>query len=634
MCGITGYVHSQHSHADNWSADQHRSILANMNRRIVHRGPDDDGEYHRDNVHMAMRRLSIVDLRSGHQPVYNEDRSLTIVFNGEIYNHLVLREQLIRLGHRFTTHSDTETVLHLYEQHGYACVNLLVGMFAFAIHDTRRHVIFCARDRMGEKPLHYFYKKGLFAFGSEIKSILALPGVDKQLCLDALNEYLTYEYIPPPRTIYKDIYKIPAAHYLIFEKGVIALHRYWNVSLMDTESISLAEAERRVTELLQQSVESQMRHTDVPLGTFLSGGIDSSLVTAMMARAKDRIQTFTIAFDEESFDESQYARRVARYLNTDHHEEKLSVRQACELLPKVVSLLDEPFADPSILPTYLLADYARQHVKVALCGDGSDELFAGYPTYLAHRYAKFIPTSLHPFLDFATRWLPAHDTNISWDFKIKKFVDGLPFHGAIRHQVWLGAFPPRQRRLVLRPDIFERMMGSEWSILQDEMGQVSNGLDQINRLSYQDLKFYLQSNMLFKIDRASMMASLEVRAPFLDHRFVDFVFGLPGKWKLNGSTTKFLLKRIAHQFLPTDIVTRPKKGFGIPVTRWIRQDLHDRVDEKLSVQKLTRSGLFQPAYVRELLSRHWSGKADHRKLIWPLFMFQCWYDQIFENESM
>jgi asparagine synthase (glutamine-hydrolysing) len=632
MCGITGYIDFHSSALGRFSPDEHHRQLLKMNDAIVHRGPDEDGYYHNANYHLAMRRLSIIDLTTGRQPIFNEDKTIAIVFNGEIYNFHELKRDLEKQGHSFRTHSDTEVIVHLYEQYGFECVKKLTGMFSFALHDQNKDLLFCSRDRVGEKPFHYYFENGMFVFGSEIKSILQMPMIPNELDYGALNAYLTFEYVPAPRSIYKNIYKLQQGHSLILQRGQLRIEKYWGLDqihhrfngALPPESESIATLE----ELLKKSVEMQMI-SDVPLGAFLSGGLDSSMVTAMMTRfSEGKVNTFNIAFDDASFDESSYARRVAKHLQTDHHEEVLNPQKLLDIIPDVFSRLDEPFADASLIPTYLLSKFTKEHVTVALSGDGSDELFAGYPTYRAHILARNFPKILHPAFKHLADLLPVNDDNISFDFKVKKFISGIPYSVHERNQIWLGSFEPHQKCLLLNKNTKSQIADNEFAFLTDHLSQCRSD-DFLNRILYQDMRFYLQDNMLVKVDRASMMASLEVRVPFLNHQLVEFVYGLPSYLKLHRSTSKYLLKKLAEKYLPSEIVHRNKKGFGIPVAKWIKKDLKTIFFEYLSESRIRREGIFEPAYVSGLMNDHLNNKRDNRKPLWTLFVFQLWNKRSF-----
>lgn len=621
MCGIAGYF-SPH-------IKDGRSVLKKMTDAIIHRGPDDEGFYINGACGLGARRLSIIDLSDGHQPIGNEDQTVVVAFNGEIYNFQSLRDELIGKGHKFSSKTDTEVIVHLYEEKGIDCLRDLNGMFAFALHDRKKDLIFLARDRMGEKPLHYYYKNGEFVFGSEIKSILTFPGMNTGWNLEALNLYLTYEYVPAPYSIYEGVHKLEAGHYLTLDRSGLKTACYWKPSFKHSSpELSLDENVKQLRDHMERST-AMRTVSDVPLGAFLSGGIDSSLVASILSRQSSRrIQTFSIGFEEASFDESSHARKVSEFLGTDHHEERLTSKNMLSILPAIMRGLDEPFADGSMIPTYLLCQFARKGVKVALSGDGADEIFAGYPTYQAHKAAGLIPSWLRGPLKKISDLLPVSDKNISFDFKMRRFSAGISYKNPARHQIWLGSFEPYQKSLLFTPYTYEKLkQHNEFQVIQKYWDSCDSS-DTIDRAGFLDMKFYLQDDILFKVDRMSMANSLEVRAPYLDHKLVEFVCNLLPELKIKKMTLKYILKKAAEGFLPASIIDRPKKGFGMPIAKWIKQDLKELFLDILSERKIRESGLFNPDYVGKLLAEHLQGKKDHRKLLWTLFVFEAWRQKI------
>jgi asparagine synthase (glutamine-hydrolysing) len=626
MCGITGIA--------DFTASVDRGALQRMTDTLRLRGPDDESYYFNvpspggPAVALGFRRLSIIDLTGGRQPMSNEDGSLWIVCNGEIYNHLDLRRELEARGHRFRTQSDVEPLLHLYEELGPDCVTKANGMFALALWDSNAQTLFLARDRMGKKPLYYRDTPSQFLLGSEVRALLAHPTCPRELDPKNLSRYLAHEYVPSPHCIFQGIHKLPAGHWLTWKDGLTRLHRYWDVSFSSHPAAS--DEEEMAGELLQRLKEAVRLRliSDVPLGVFLSGGIDSSAVAALMAqlRPPSQIKTFSIGFEEASFDESAHARMVARHLGTDHHEQILHSRASLDILPQVAAFLDEPLADPSIIPTYLLARFTRQHVTVALGGDGGDELFAGYPTFLAHRLARFYkpPRLLHerlirPLADL----LPVSAKNFSFEFKLKRFLRGARQRPEIRDQFWIGAFTPDEQRVLLGANPAD--IPGYQDVL--EAGERCDAPDVFDRLSYLYCKFYLQDCILTKVDRATMACSLEARAPFLDFHFVEFANSIPFDLKLKGLTSKYILKKAMRGLLPPDILARAKKGFGIPVAQWIRGGLRPMALDLFAEQRIRRQGIFNHEIVSRLLHEHLRGRQDHRKQLWTLLMFQLWIDR-------
>jgi asparagine synthase (glutamine-hydrolysing) len=606
-----------------------------MCRAIRHRGPDDEGFHMEPKVALGSRRLSIIDVAGGHQPIGSEDGTIWIVFNGEIYNFLELRSELMERGHRFRTSSDTEAIVHLYEEDGLHFVERLDGMFAFAIWDRSRKRLVLARDRMGKKPLHYALVGPELIFSSELKGLVQHPRVPREISIAALLRYLVHDYVPAPQTIFRGVNKLGPGHMLIYEDGAVQVRQYWDLPAGEGNGeIAEEEAAQHLLRLLEEATRRRLI-SEVPLGAFLSGGIDSSAVTALMARnMTEPVKTFNISFSEKSFDESNYARRVATHLGTEHHEDVLTPRTVLDLVGRIGELLDEPLADASVLPTYLLSRFTRQHVTVALSGDGGDELFAGYPTYQAHQIARLMNGVPRPVLagirSLAER-LPVSYGNFSLDFKIKKFLSGLGLPAELRHAAWLGSFEADELQSLLAPEAWQQVETDD--VFSDVRGYVraAGGRDWLGTALYLDAKLYLQDEVLVKVDRASMACSLEVRCPFLDTAVVTFATRLPATSKLRRMTTKYLLKRSLRNLLPADILHRPKKGFGVPLGFWIRGDLRALFREMLDASRLKNQGLFRVEAVERVLSEHLAGRRDHRKRLWNLFVFQMWYDKYLES---
>lgn len=629
MCGITGFINLDRQQPAS------QPVARAMNGALLHRGPDDEGFYFKDHVALGMRRLSIIDLAGGQQPICNEDESVWVVFNGEIYNFAELRQQLLQRGHCFRTQSDTEVIVHLYEEYGDELVQHLNGMFGFALWDKGRQRLLLARDRMGEKPLYFTQTKEAFVFASELKALTQHPAVERRLNLLALRKYLQYEFVPSPHTMFTDVWKLPPAHRLIFERGQWRQERYWKLSYeQERLQISEPEAVEELSRRLREAVRLRLV-ADVPLGILLSGGIDSSSVAALACEAAgERVKTFSIAFAEKSFDESSYARQVAEHLGTQHYEQRFTEQGMLDIVPDIPRLLDEPLGDASLIPTFLLSRFTREHVTVALGGDGGDELLAGYPTYVAHRMADVYNT-LPPFLrkriiEPWVRRLRVSTDNLSFDFKAKRFVHGVSLPAGTRHTVWMGSYDTRQQGRLLQPGI---MLACPDEQVFDEVrnydalpGPSPDAL--IEAMMQLDATHYLSECVLFKVDRASMAASLETRAPLLDHTFVEFLTQLPLDLKLRGKlwkpTGKYILKQAMRPRLPRAVIERPKKGFGMPVAKWIKGELRELVRDTLAPERLHRHGLFNPPYIVRLLTEHEQGVADHRKLIWTLLMFELW----------
>jgi asparagine synthase (glutamine-hydrolysing) len=626
MCGIVGIINLDRSQP----ADE-RTVRA-MAGAIIHRGPDDEGFYCKNNVALGMRRLSIIDLATGRQPISNEDGTVWVVFNGEIYNFPELRERLTARGHQFNTHSDTEVIVHLYEDYGDRLVDHLNGMFAFALWDEKRERLLIARDRMGEKPLYFTQiADRALIFASELKALVVHPLVERRVNLLALRKYLQYEFVPSPHTMIEGAHKLRPAHRLIFEKGQWRTERYWRLSYEGARlKIGADEATEEAHRRLREAVRMRLI-SDVPLGVLLSGGIDSSSIAELACEAaQGRVKTFSIAFEEKSFDESAYARMVADHLGTEHFEQRLTEREMLEIVPEIPRLLDEPLGDGSLIPTYLLSRFTRRRVTVALGGDGGDELFAGYPTYPAHRlagYYRALPRFIRQgLIEPAIARLPVSTDNLSFDFRAKRFVRGAGLPAGARHTLWMGSYDAEQQRLLLSPDVFHAYSNEEVfaEVRLYDQRNGSRKIDIVEQMMTLDATHYLAECVLFKVDRASMAASLETRAPFLDHTFIEFLMKLPLDLKLRRLTGKYMLKRAMRGRLPEEIIKRPKKGFGMPVAKWVKGELRPLVRDTFAPQRLKRRGLFNPQYVENLLAEHERGQADHRKLIWTLLMFELW----------
>ena len=614
MCGIAGFF-------GRGTNDDGRRMI----EKIRYRGPDHRETVHLENVCLAHARLSIIDLsEEANQPMYNKTRTHCIVFNGEIYNYRSLREELMQAGITdFQTSSDTEVLLTLYRLHGKDMLSRINGMFAFAIYDIQKQELFIARDRMGKKPLYYSEAPDAFVFASEIKSVITHPSIVPEINLDSLNRYLTFDYVPGPDSIYKNIFKLEPAHFMTIRNGKIAESGpYWRHDFTET-TLSFRDALQKFDSLLDQATARRLM-SDVPLGVFLSGGLDSSTIAYYAQKnSSQTIQTFSIGFEDKSYDEQDYAKAVSEKLGTHHHVSVLTPGETLNLIDRIFPLVDEPFADASLIPTYYLSAFTRRHVTVALGGDGSDELLAGYPTFISDRYKKvfsLLPSSvINMMLEFVSLF-PASDKNISLDFKIKQFLRGFFSTPDRIHQLWLGSFLPAEKLLLLNDEIRKSMADPDGLGIVDYHFKKCPAKDNFNRTAYYYYQTYLPDDILFKVDRASMYNSLEVRAPFLDVEVVEFLNTLPESFKHSGLSGKKILKQMMHGRLPEAVITRPKKGFGIPLSGWIRKDLRKNIEECL----LQPNEFFNRSYIEKLLHEHQSGKSNHRKLIWNLYVFLYW----------
>jgi len=624
MCGIAGIVSA--ARADRIDA----ALVHQMCEAIVHRGPDDEGIFVKDGSGLGMRRLSIIDLSGGHQPIFNEDKSVWIVFNGEIYNFPELKSELEGRGHKFATHSDTEVIVHLYEEMGADCVQKLRGMFAFAVYDSRQELLLLARDRMGKKPLHYSVSRDQLYFASEIKSILAVAPHLAEISTQGILQYFYYGYILEPQTAFREIKKLPPGHVLVYQHGEIRVRQYWDMPAYGT--CKTASEEEVVKELEDRLAEAtRMRLiSDVPLGALLSGGVDSSIVVALMARASSRpVKTFSIGFENEKFNESQYARLVAKRFGTEHHELIVNP-QLEETLTYLSQKMEEPFGDSSMLPTYYVCRMARQNVTVAISGDGGDELFAGYDRYLTsvnrRRY------------DGIPQWLGR--------FYREQLHGRLPGGMYGRNLAWNASLPPRDRYLDTMS--FFPVLHRERGLFSDEFLEKAEKCDDpllefrayydhapakdpVSRLLYLDSKTYLVGDILTKVDRMSMLTSLEVRVPMLDHKFVEWVAGLPIEWKFRGQTRKYLLKKLAERLeIPTELLHRPKQGFQLPLVDWMRRELKQSLLNVLLEQRTLQRGYFKPEALRALVQEHVSERRNRSGLLWRLLVLELWHRNFLE----
>jgi len=634
MCGIAGIVDSTRS--------PERDLIQRMNRTMQHRGPDGEGYHLAGPVALGHRRLSIIDLSGGGQPLSNEDASVWITFNGEVYNFQQLREELIAKGHRFATRSDTETIVHAYEEYGAGCVEKFRGMFAFALWDARTGELFAARDRLGKKPLYYWCDGKRLLFASEIKALLQDRSVAREIDPKALADYLTYHYIPFPGTIFKGIRKLEPGHTLTVrvkreqpgvpsagsaagagmgERLELEVRRYWDINYAPDHSLSEADWAEALREKLLEAVRVRLI-SEVPLGAFLSGGIDSSTVVALMSRAQSApVKTFSIGFKEEDFSEVRYARQVAGLFGTEHHE-FLVEPDAVDVLPKLAWEFDEPFADSSALPTYYLCKLAREHVTVILSGDGGDETFAGYRRY---GWAQEMGRN---------DWLPAPLKGLLFGLPARLLPEGVKGKGTLNH-LSKGAFEryaglntfgeaPYLDRLLsreLRADIGGRL--PDFSAMAGFYRNCSSQ-DYLTRIQYVDSKLYLSEDILTKVDRASMLCSLETRAPLLDHEVVEFAARMPSSLKLKGGETKYILKKAMEGILPNEILYRKKMGFGVPLVHWFKKDLNEYAHDLLLSRQARDRGFFDPAYVQSLLASHQKGGRDLSARIWALLFFEQW----------
>jgi asparagine synthase (glutamine-hydrolysing) len=621
MCGIAGWI--------DYAAprDEAQALLEQMKRAIWHRGPDEEGSYVDSRAAIGMQRLAILDLAGGRQPMANEDGSLWIVFNGEIYNYPALRPQLEARGHRFRTNSDTEAILHLYEDLGTECPTALEGMFALCIWDTRRGRAFLARDRLGKKPLYYTRSAGGLLFGSELKAVLAHPGVPRDVDLEALNTYLALNYTLAPRTMVRAVRQLKPGHHLVYEDGRIAEAAYWEPRGGERPP---ADPTGAFLDTLDRAVRKRLL-SDVPLGAFLSGGIDSSAVVALMQRAMpEPVRTFCLGFQERSWGEQRYAAEVARHVGTDHQEAAVPAQPLADALPRIVAALDEPHGDTSAIPMYYLCEATRRGVTVALSGDGGDEVLAGYETYVADALRpvyRLLPRPVRTGLIApVVRRVRPSGTKVGFDELLRRFVGGAELDRDQAHYAWRAIFASDERTAVLAGEA--RAVAGRHEPFEDCLALCPN-LDSfggVQRFMYFDLRTWLPNDVLVKVDRTSMAHSLEVRAPFLDHHVVELAFRLPAAWQLRGLQKKYVLKRAMAGLLPRRIIHRRKQGFGAPVANWLGGALRDLAHDSVTHRPGGTLPYFERHAVERLVARQEAGAADHALQVWSLLTFHLWHD--------
>lgn len=628
MCGITGVAGSLRSGAG-------QDVLAAMNGALRHRGPDGDGFFLDDRVGLAMRRLAIIDVAGGSQPIFNEDRSACVVLNGEIYNFRELRQELQARGHQFATRTDTEVIVHAYEEYGVECVDRLWGMFAFALWDLRRQRLLVARDRLGKKPLVYYQDpRGGLAFASEFQALFAHPAVPRDVNSAAIDDFLTYLYVPAPRTAYQNVHKLPPGHRLVWENGLAHVEPYWQVRFGEKLQIGEEEALERFATLFRDAVKRRLI-SDVPLGAFLSGGMDSSSVVAEMAElSTGPVKTFSIGFGERDFDELRYARQVAERFGTQHHEMVVEPH-ALEVLPMLVRHYGEPYGDSSAVPTYYVSRMTREHVTVALNGDGGDEILAGYDRHwgalAAARYDALPGALRQRVVRPLVPLLPEVRRRGAFLRRAKRFLQVAHLPPVQRYLHWVGVFNADQKQSLYTPEFARAVRGNDSSRWLHEAMHAEPGVDPVDAVQRADTLRYLPDDLLVKVDIASMAASLEARSPFLDHRLVELCAALPSHYKLRGRTSKYLLRRLMRDRLPPEILTRPKMGFGVPVGAWLRGELRSLLEDTVLSERALSRGYFRPAEVERLVRDHVSGVLDQPSHVWGLLVLELWFREFVDH---
>lgn len=633
MCGICGIINKPGEKIS-------ETLIRKMCNVVMHRGPDEEGIFINENIGLGMRRLSIIDIEGGHQPMFNEDETVCVVFNGEIFNFQEEKKKLIQKGHKFRTNSDTEVIVHLYEEFGIDCVSHLRGMFAFALWDKRKQEFYLVRDRFGIKPLHYSFHNGSLLFGSEIKSILQAPGLSREINYKALNNYFTFMYIPAPETIFKDIYKLKPAHFLVYKNGEVKIKQYWDFP--ETKSIDLTEEEyclelkKRLKESIQLSTIS-----DVPLGVFLSGGIDSSLMVALLSEiSSQKIKTFSIGFGKEkNYNELEYARSISRQFNTEHYEYNVAPK-AIDVLPNLVRYFDEPFADASAIPTYYVSKMASERITVALSGEGGDEVFAGYPSrYIWDQKAEYLrgmPIGLkNGMLGKLTALLPM-PRNLYLQNKVrqlKKFTSFAGLPQPERYTNWFSIFTSELKTSLYTKEFMSNIEDIESYRIYAAYFDLRKNDHALNKMLYVDSKVLLPGDLLTKADRVSMANSLEVRVPYLDHLLVEFAWNIPPSMKLKGKTTKYILRKLAAQLLPHDIVKRRKQGFEVPISSWFKHDLNPFVKEILSEETIKKRKLFNPVTVKWIIDKVDKGIWHYGPHLYALIVFELWSQSYIDKSA-
>ncbi|MBK8465482.1 MAG: asparagine synthase (glutamine-hydrolyzing) [Chloracidobacterium sp.] len=627
MCGITGFVNADGNAVNG-------SILEAMNQAIIHRGPDEDGFYIHENVGLAMRRLSIIDVAGGQQPIHNADKTKWIVFNGEIYNYQTLRDDLEKRGHFFYTKSDTEVVVHLYDEYGVDCLHHLRGMFALAIWDETEKSLFLARDRVGKKPLLYSHQvNGDLIFGSEFQAVLKHPSISREVDNGAIDSYLSYLCVPAPQTAFKQIRKLEPGHWLSWKGGNIETKRYWQPDFSKKIKITEEEAIEETTSILRESTRLRLI-SEVPLGAFLSGGVDSSAVVALMAQESAQpVKTFSIGFEEEDFSELKYAKRVADHVGAEYNE--FIVRpNALDVIPTLVEHYGEPYADSSAIPTYYVAKETRKYVTVALNGDGGDESFAGYERYVAMRTAETygrIPAALRKlFIEAPVSFLPTSELKRSRLRDAKRFLRAANLLRTERYFTWVSAFNCNSKTELYTPEFAASVSGQNASALLDRWFTAANGTGTLDSTLLTDQMTYLPNDLLVKVDIATMANSLEARSPFLDHKLIEFAASLPENIKMRGFETKSLLKKVAARLVPKDVVYRRKMGFGVPIGKWFRGEMKDFVRGVLLSEKSLKRGIVKPEILERYVNEHTSAARDHSFQLWTLLMLELWFQRFID----
>lgn len=629
MCGICGKVY----HDNNKKVEG--PIISKMMDSIIHRGPDDEGIYLDKNIGLGFRRLSIIDLSLGHQPMTNEDESIWLVFNGEIYNHQDLRKTLLKKGHVYRTKTDSETIIHLYEEFGLNCVEYLRGMFAFAIWDNNKKQLFIARDRLGEKPLFYHFNNQSFLFGSEVKTILQDDKIERNINLEAMDCYLSLRFIPAPNTMFEEIKKLPAGHFLLLKNGKLEIKQYWkpnyNVKYKGTKQQAIDELRHIMADVVKMRLMS-----DVPLGAFLSGGIDSSLIASLISlNSESKPNTFSIGVVDDDYNELPYAKAVADKYGTTHRE-FLIKPVILDILPKVIDMMDEP-TDPFAISVYNISEVTRKHVTVALGGDGGDELFGGYDRYHGNKFVSYLhsipevirKTGLETLIkifpeDFSKKSL---SQKLRWLNHMSSFDDDRRYFESMS----FFRFLDKNKTELYTPDLRSKLIGDHPSEYISKFFKDDVTNNYLDAMMYTDLMSRLPDYTLQILDRMTMVHSLEGRSPYLDHKLVEFAASLPPEWKVANGKLKAILREFSKDYLPAELLTREKQGFGFPLNRWLKNDLKEMINDVFSSSKLIEDGFFKKDYINKINDEHQKGIVDHQMRIWGLLNMELWYRSFVKN---
>jgi len=627
MCGINGFM----QYESEFNRDEISHIISQMNNTINHRGPEDEGMFIENNIGLGIKRLSIIDLVTGKQPIFNEDKTLVIVFNGEIYNYASLKKELLTKGHIFTTTSDTEVILHCYEEYGVDCFNKLNGMFVIAIYNLLHKKLIIARDRAGEKPLYYYKKSRFFLFASELKSLVSIGLIKKSLNKKALNQYLLLTYIPAPLSIFQDVYKLLPGHYIEIDNNQkISIEKYWDIKYKDALIIEdYDECKRKLRNTLFNAVEECLV-SDVPLGTFLSGGIDSTIITGIVSKISNKpIDTFTIGYKDKQYDESERAQLSANFHKTNHHLFYLNYDEVLPEIDKILNNIDEPFADSSYIPAYMVSKYASQYVKTVLTGDSGDELFGGYSKYLIGYYAAQYNRIPKWFRDnVIKKTVYALPDKTSLTRKVRKVIENtdLNIFEQRRNLMCLG-FKKEELICLLKRDL---LYSNSLNIIEDYYNSQNETNSELSHALYTDFKVVLEGDMLAKVDRASMLSSLETRVPMLHKDVVELAAQIPSRYKINTRKTKIILKDAFSDFIPKELLKASKRGFGVPVGNWFRNELKANLLNELNKERIEEQGIFEYEYVEKILHEHSSQNKNRSSELWLLYVFQKWYRKYFE----